>query len=44
MIKKWEYTQRKIVKDKVDILNCFGRLGWELVFKDGDYFYFKREL
>ena len=43
-MKKFEYKHKTFESNLTAELNKLGAQGWELVFKDGDRFYFKREI
>ena len=43
-MKKFEYKHKAIRQDQTAELNKLGAEGWELIFKEGDRFYFKREI
>jgi hypothetical protein len=43
-MKRFEYKHKTFLNEVTAELNKLGGEGWELIFKDGDRFYFKREI
>lgn len=45
---QWEYNKQQWIyqsdREEIEMLDSFGRLGWENYYKNGNIYYFKRPL